>query len=151
MLQLVLPHGNGIRLVEQDIRRHQDRIGEEARVDRIDSLALLLELRHAVQFADRSTAGQNPGQLGVLGHVRLDEEVGLLGIDAAGQKVQGSVLDASGHFPGFIGHRQGVVVHDRVEALSFALHPDPVEDGPGVVADMDGPGGLDSGKDSHVD
>ena len=45
-----------------------------------------------------------------------------------------------------MGDRQGVEVDDAVDAVGGVLHVDPVADGPEVVAEMEGAGGLDARK-----
>ena len=61
MLALVNAHWHKVRLVEQDIRRHQRRIGEETAVDVLAVLGgLVLKLRHARQLAELRIAVKNP-------------------------------------------------------------------------------------------
>ena len=79
MLLLVIADRHLIGLVEQDIRRHQHRIAEQADVDVVlETGGLVLELGHARQLAHLGVAVQYPAELGVLGHVGLDED-GALG------------------------------------------------------------------------
>ena len=90
VLALVLTDGNARRAVEQDVRGLQHRIGEEPEVDVVGLvLRLVLELRHPLELAVRCHRRQDPAELGVLGHLRLDEQRRLVGIDAAGQELDG--------------------------------------------------------------
>ena len=69
MLELVLAHGHRFRVIEQDIRRHKDGVGEKAHVRRILLAALLFELRHALEFRNGRNAIQNPGKLCMFFHL----------------------------------------------------------------------------------
>ena len=95
MLLLVLAHRDIVGLIEQDIRRHQRRIGEETAVDVLAVLGgLVLKLRHARELAELRVAAQNPAQFRVRGHVGLDEHDVLLGIQTAGNVLR-ELLEAS--------------------------------------------------------
>ena len=60
-------------------------IGEEAGVDVVGVLGgLVLELGHTGELAEHGVAVQHPAQLGVGGHVGLDEQHVLLRVQAAG-------------------------------------------------------------------
>ena len=76
VLPLVLADRHLVGLVEQDVRGLQDRVGEQA--DRGLVLAflrrLVLELGHPAGLAEPGHAAEDPGQLGVLGHVALHEQ-----------------------------------------------------------------------------
>ena len=50
---------------------------------------LVLELRHAGGLAETRDAVQDPGKLGVLGHLGLDEQGALVHVDAAGDVLRG--------------------------------------------------------------
>ena len=70
VLLLVLAHRHMRRAVDQDVGRHQDRIGEEADRGVLPVLAgLLLELGHAVEPAHAGDAVEHPGELRVLVHL----------------------------------------------------------------------------------
>ena len=57
MLALVLAYGHQVRLVEQDVRRHEHRVGEEAGGDVVGVLlGLLLELGHAAELTELGAA-----------------------------------------------------------------------------------------------
>jgi len=93
MLTLVLPHRDQIRLVEQDICRHEDRIGEEAGVDVVGvGRGLILKLCHPAELPEHGVAVEDPSQLRVLGHMGLDEEGAALRVDAAGDELAVQVV-----------------------------------------------------------
>ena len=74
MLLLVAADGDVVRLVEQNVRRHQRGVGEQTAVDILCVLgALVLELRHARELTEHGVAVEHPGQLRVLGHMGLDK------------------------------------------------------------------------------
>ena len=61
MLLLVLSHGDKVRLIDEDVCRHENRVGKKAgrNVVRV-LLRLHLELRHTRQLAELRVAAQNP-------------------------------------------------------------------------------------------
>ena len=61
VLLLVDPHGNEVSLIQQDIRSHQNRVGEQTGVDVVRVLCgLILELRHSGKLAELGVAGKDP-------------------------------------------------------------------------------------------
>ena len=79
MLLLVVADRHVRGAIGEDVGRHQHGIGVEADGRVLAVLAgLLLELRHAVEPAEPRHAVEDPGQLGVLGHLALVEEDALL-------------------------------------------------------------------------
>jgi hypothetical protein len=152
VLHLVLPHGHGVRLVDEDVRRLQHGVHEEPAPDSLLLGRLVLELGHAGQVPKGSEGGEDPGQLRVLGHVGLDEEGHLLGVQPRRHVDQGRLKGALGQGGGVVGQGvgEGVVVHDAEESVPAQLLPDlhPLLDGPQVVADVDLPRGLDAGEDA---
>ena len=91
VLALVVAHRHRRRVVEEDVGRHEDRVGEEPDPDRLLALALVLELGHAPQLAHRRGALEQPGQPGVLGHVALDEQGAAVGVEPDGEQVEGRI------------------------------------------------------------
>ena len=79
MLPLILPDRHEVCLIKQDVRGHQDRIVKHSDTDILELLSgLVLKLRHPLQLGHARNAIENPGQLGMLGDVRLDEDSGNL-------------------------------------------------------------------------
>ena len=69
MLLLVFADRHMRRLVDEDVGRHQHRIGVEADAGALLVLAgFLLELGHAVEPAEPRHAIEDPGKLGMCGH-----------------------------------------------------------------------------------
>ena len=77
VLALVVADRHEVGLVQQDVGRHQHRVGEQARAGRIPRRPLpdlVLELGHAGKLAHAGGALEEPGQLGMLMDVALDEQ-----------------------------------------------------------------------------
>ena len=84
---LVLADRHERRLVDDDVGGLQDRIGEQAVVDVVGLAALLLLVRRrALEPAHRRDRREQPGQLGDLGTMALDEQRAAFRIEAEGQE-----------------------------------------------------------------
>ncbi len=93
---LVLAHRHEAPAIEQDVGALQQRVAEEAvggEVLFLELLLLILVGRHALEPAERRDHRQQQMQLGVLGHVRLDEQRRDAGIEAGGQPVDQHLVD----------------------------------------------------------
>ena len=151
VLALVLAHGDTVRLVEEDVRGLQDRVGEQADAGLVRALfvGLVLELGHPGRLAESRDAVQDPGQLGVLRHLGLDEQRALFDVDAAGNVLRGRDPGAVGQFGGILRNGDRVQVRDEEDGVVLVLHPDPVHEGAEVVAQVQGVGrGLHAGEDA---
>ena len=127
MLLLILAHRHQIRLVQQNVRRHQAGVREQAAVDIVRILGgLVLELGHPAQLAEHGIALQHPAQLRVLVHMALDEKGILLRVQAAGdvlgQLLQGTPPQIRRVLP----DGDGVKVCHKVEAVIFLCPLGPV-------------------------
>ncbi len=74
VLALVVTDGHLVGVVDQDVRGHQGRVGEQAGAHALSAFALLLELVHPAQLAEAHGALHQPGQLAVLVDVTLHEQ-----------------------------------------------------------------------------
>jgi hypothetical protein len=150
VLLLVLAHRDPVGAVEDDVRGLQHRVGEQPGVHVVGLvLALVLELRHTVQVAQRRQAREHPGELGVLRHVGLHEHRGALRIHARREHSDRHFADGAPQRVGIRTLRQRVEVHDAEERLVLLLQPDPVDQGAEVVADVQVSGRLDAGHDAR--
>jgi hypothetical protein len=142
--RLVLADRHVGGLVNQDVGRLQQRVAEQAVGRRF---AVLLELvlvaGDALQPAQRRAHRQQREQLGMLGQAALDEQRGLLGVDARGQPVHHHVVDIAldvGMVLVVRGHRMPVG-HEK-EAVELGLQAHPVLQRAMVVAQMQRAGGA---------
>ena len=118
MLLLILADRDKIGLIDQNVRRHQHRIGEEARGDVVGVLLRFhLELRHAAQLAELRVAAEHPGKLCVRGHVRLDEHDVLLRIESAGNILRQLLEAAAAKVGRNLPDRDCVHIDDAVDAV----------------------------------
>ena len=136
VLALVFPHGYRIRAVEEDVGRLQHRVVEDARRDRLEALRLVLVLRHALELPDRSDRIEEPGQLGVLGHVGLDEDDAPLRVQTDREEAHREVYDVLWQLLRVAAGGDGVVVHDAPDAVVALLHLDPTPQRAQVVPDV---------------
>ena len=75
VLLLVMSHRNKIRLIKQNVRSHQGRIGKQTTIDIFCiSGRLILELCHAAQLTKHGITVENPTKLGVLMYMTLDKK-----------------------------------------------------------------------------
>ena len=145
---LVLADRDERRLVDDDVGRLEDRVGEQPVVDVVGLLLLLLLVgRGPLQPAHRGHGRQQPRQLGVLGAMALDEQRAPLRVDAERQQRRRHLARARPQDAAVVRARQGVVVDDAVDRLVLGLQPDVVADGPQVVAEVDDPRRLDARED----
>ena len=151
MLALVNAHRHKVRLVEQDIRRHQHRIIEEADVDVVGVLgALILVLRHAAHFAHVGEAIEHPRKLGVRGNVALAVNQALLGVDAAGDVDSGKLHAAAAQIRRILPDGDGVHVDNGVDAVVVVLQLGEVAERADVIAQRQRTGRLDAGEDNRL-
>ena len=79
---------------------------------------------------------EQPGELGVLGPVALDEERAALRVEAEREQRRGHVARPRAQDVGIVRRRQGVVVDDAVDRLVLVLERDVVADRAEVVAEV---------------
>ncbi len=146
--RLVPPDRHERRLVDDDVGRLEDRVGQQPVVDVVGlELLLLLVGRRPLEPAHRGHRAQQPGQLGVLGPVALDEQRAVLGIEPEGQQRGRHLAGPGAEELRVVGARQRVVVDDAVDRLVLELEPDVVPDRAEVVAEVDDPRRLDPAED----
>ena len=75
VLALVVADRDDVGLVQQDVARHQHRVGEQAGADELLLVALVLELGHPAELAVARDGREQPGRLGVRRHVALAKTV----------------------------------------------------------------------------
>ena len=144
VLDLVLAHRHHGGVVGEDVRGHEDRVGEQpdGGLDAVGELVLVrvraLEQPHA------GHGGQQPGDLGHLRHVALPEEDRPPGVHPQGEVGRRQLPDVRAQFLRVVDRRQRVVVRDEEEVLAGLLEGgDVLADGAEVVAEMGSAAGLD--------
>ena len=120
MLPLVVADRDDVGLVEQDVARHQDRVGEEAGGDELLALALLLELRHAAELPEPGDGREQPSRLGVRGHVALQEERAAVGVEPDREEQRRQVERAVVQVARVVVDRDRVQVDDAEEGVALA-------------------------------
>ena len=149
MLRLIDAHGHEVRLIEQDVARHEHGVGEQAAVDVVRMPgALVLELGHAAHLAHIGEAVEQPVHLRVLGDVALEEEHVFVGVKANGQQQREELDGLLAQLGRLLPHGDGVQVGDHVEAIVFILEQLPVAHRADIVAQCGGAGGLDAREDA---
>jgi hypothetical protein len=138
VLALVLADRDERGVVHEDVGGHEHRVGEQPDVGVVPLGGLVLELRHAAHLAHRRLAGQDPRELGVLANVALAEHRRGLGVDTARDELGRRHPGAAPQHLGVGGHGQRVQVGHEVVGVEVLLQPDPVDQRPQVVAEVQG-------------
>ena len=136
VLALVDANRHDVRLIQQNVRRHQNGVIHQPHVDVLGVLgALILELRHALHLPHIGEGVEHPRKLGVRGDVGLHIQRARLGVDAAGDVERGELERAAAQLRGLLPHRDGVHIRHRIKTGKFVLQFHPVADGTHIVAD----------------
>ena len=149
VLALVVADRDDVGLVEQDVARHQHRIGEEAGGDELLALALFLELGHTAELSEPGDGREQPSRLGVRGHVALQEERAALRVETDREEERRQVERAVVQVLRVVVGGDRVQVDDAEEGVALVLGRDVLAHRADVVADVLGTRGLDAGEDAH--
>ena len=142
MLLLVLPHGHVVRMVQENVRRHQGRIGKEA-MGGLKAMGQLVLVGVApLQKPHGADTGQKPGKLLHLRNIRLTPENSFLRINATGQEIHRNLVRPRPQLLRLRTGGHGVVVGDEIVALVLLLGRHGLAHGAKVVAKVKGAGGL---------
>ena len=145
MLLLVLADRHVRGPVDQDVGRHQVRIGVEPHRGVLAVLAgLVLELGHAVEPAEAGDAIEHPGELRMLGDLALVEDDVLRRIDAGGEERRRDFADLPVQVLGVLRHGDRVHVDHAIDAVMRLLHRHEALDGPEIIAEVEVAGGLNA-------
>ncbi len=149
MLLLILADRHMRRLVEQDVGRHQHRVGIEAEPGEVALLAgLFLELGHPVEPAERRHAAEQPAEFGMTADHALVEDDAMPRVDAGGDIGGGNLAGRMAQFERVLRHRQRMQIDDAEDAFVIVLQRHPVADRPEIIAEMQVAGRLNAGKNS---
>ncbi len=151
MLALIVAYRHPVGVVEQDVGRHENRVGEQTGAGRFLSALgrLVLELGHAPQFAEARRAFQHPRQLGVSRDVALDEEGAGVGVEPCRQEQRRHGERPGPELRGVTGDGQGMQIDHAVEAVARPLVGDPPAHGAQQIAEVRVAGGLDARENSR--
>lgn len=158
VLDLVAPDRHLVRVEDQDIGRHQHRIHEQAcgnagilvlAIGAVPVHRRLVGMR-AIEDALAGHAGQQPHQLGGLGHIGLPVEPHLVRVQAAGQPGGGDFQCRTLRACRVLRLDQAMQIGQEIEALRIGACTglDGRADRTHVIAQMRGAGGGDAGKDT---
>ena len=152
MLLLILADRHVGGAIDQNVGRHQVRIGVEPDRDVLAILAgLLLELGHAVEPAQPRDAIEHPGEFGVLGDLALVEDDLLLRIDAAGEERRGHLARVARQLARVLPHRDGVQIDHAIDAVIALLQRDEFGDRAEIIAEVQIAGRLHAGKNAFLE
>ncbi|MCY1236645.1 hypothetical protein D9M72_493110 [compost metagenome] len=138
VLLLVVTDRNVGGTIDENVGRHQARIGEQTERGVLAVLAgLVLELRHAAHPTDARDAIEDPGEFGVLGHGRLIEDDMFLRIDARSDEGCGDRADLP--LQVLVHELSGdrVQVDDAVDAIVVFLQRHELADRTEIIAEME--------------
>ncbi len=149
MLLLVFPHWHVARLVDENVRRHQNRVSIKTEAGHISMLSgLLLELCHPIEPAERGQATEQPSQLGVSGDHALVEDRTMFRVDTGGDISSSHLTGRSTQLGGILRLGERVQVDDAEYALEVVLQHNPIANGSEIIAEMQIAGRLDAGKNT---
>ena len=99
------------------------------------TLALVLELSHAAEFAELCAATEDPAQHRVSGDVALNEKYRLFRVDTASHEQSVSRKGVLAEFSGILPYCDSVHIGNTVNAVVFFLKRTPVSYSADVVAE----------------
>ena len=146
MLLLIAANGYIVRLVKQNVRRHQRRIGKQAAIDILGIFrAFILKLRHARQLAEHRVAVQYPAKLRMGRHMALNKQGIFLRIETAGDILRELLDGAPAQIGRLLPHGDRVQVGHEIIAVKFVRPLAPVFDRAQIRTKRQIAGGLDAG------
>ena len=110
-----------MRVVQDDISRHQHRIDKQPGRHALLVVGLLLELGHALKPAHRRDAVEQPATFGVRGDVALDEDGALVRVEAGGEQHRGQRARLVAQLVRLLRRGERVEVDDAEEVLLLRL------------------------------
>ena len=149
VLPLVVADRDDVGLVEQDVARHQHRVGEEAGGDELLAFALFLELGHTAELSEPGDGREQPSGLGVRRHVALEEEGAAIRVEPDGVEERRQVECAVVQVARVVLDGDRVQIDDAEEGVALVLGRDVLAHRADVVADVLGTRCLDAGENAH--
>ena len=144
MLLLVAPDRHEVRVVNQNVRRHQHRIGEQPVVRGNAFGDFIFVTVGAFEQAHRRHRREQPGQFGHFWHVGLLEKHSLLRVESAREEIECHLERVPAPFRGVEQRRHRVIVRDEIKRLAFFLQFDGRLHHSEIISEMQRAGGLDT-------
>ena len=136
VLALIVADWHPLGVVQEDVGRHEDRIGEQPDPDVFLATPLVLELGHPAELAHGRRALQEPREPGVLGYLALDEDGAQRRVQSGGQEVHRRIESPLPQVLGLDLDGQGMEVDDAEVGVVLLLMGHPLPHGPQVVPQM---------------
>ena len=146
VLLLVPAHRHLVGIVDENVGRHQHRIGEQAVVDLLIPAPGVLEGVRPFQQAHGRDATEHPGQFGDLGDVGLAKEGMAFEIHAQGGEGGHQLIGLLAHHLRIANRGQRMEVGDEIKGFPRLLQGQGRLDHAQVIAQMRLSGGLDAGQ-----
>ena len=152
MRQLIFAYRHEVRSRHQDVRDLHHGVDEEpdrhALLAGVEVLHFGFQRRVALQAPERHEPRKQHGELRMLRHEALDDEVTSLRIQSDGEPVERNLPHRIAHTADVVCVVGHLVVRDQEEALVLLLQSQPVLERPRVVAEVKGTGRPDAGEDA---
>ena len=149
MLLLVLAHRHKVGVHDQNVRGHQDGIGEES-MRRLEAMRhLVLVAVAALKQTHRRETGKIPCELLDLRHVALAVDHGLRGVESASEIVERHVARGLAEGLSVADCRHRVEIRDEHEIVALLLEVEHRLHRAEIVAPMQFARGLDACQNSH--
>ena len=138
VLALIVAHRHAVGVVEEDVGRHQGRVGEQARGDELAGLAADLSLNCVMRCSSPIDAVHSRSQASraCSGTWLCTNSVQTSGSSPQATSIVAIVERLVPQLGGVVGEREGVEVDDAVVGLVLVLVDRPVPDRAQVVADV---------------
>ena len=146
MLLLIITYRDDLCIIEENVRRHENRIHEKTCRSGFLFFAFLLKLCHSRQFPRIGAACQNPGQLGMSGNIGLYKYRRFFWIHAHRQIESRHVAYAFSEFFRILRYCNRMQIHDTVDAVAVVLQFYELLQRSQIISDMYIARRLNSGK-----
>ena len=151
VLALIHANRNEIGLVQQNVCRHQNRIGKQTDIDVVRMLGgFVLELGHAGSLAEHGEAVEHPRQLRMRGHMALDEQNALFRVQTAGNVLRDQFKRCTAKRRRLLPDRNGVLIDHAVNAVVLLLQDWEIADSTQIVTQRQLAGRLHAGENRFL-
>mmetsp|Transcript_5957 Transcript_5957/g.8846 ORF Transcript_5957/g.8846 Transcript_5957/m.8846 type:complete len:359 (-) Transcript_5957:119-1195(-) len=163
MLSLIFTDWDTVGLIEEDVGRHEDGVGEESDADGVGSslTCFVLELDHTFEPVHGRGTIEEPAEFRVCRDVRLDEYFGFCGVNSSSKVKGGTTERTLLQILWIMRHGNRMQIHDTKIILRNDLHTilnfwfalgilelHPLTNGTEVISQMERSSGLNAREDS---